>query len=124
MAEEKKKMSKGCMVALIIVAVIAVIIIALSIVCYVYKDQLVEFGLEKTVDMVAVEIKANLPEGISSNDVDGVVGDFKKALKEKKIKAEKIQAVAAMFQEIMDDKKVDKDEAQKFLKQLKAAIEE
>lgn len=116
-------MSRGCLIALIIVGIIAVIVVAVGIVCYIYQDQIVEIGLNKLSETVASQIKENLPEGYTAEDVDKVIEDFKQAYKDKKIDQEEIQRISAMFQNMLEDKKIDQDEAEEFLEELKKVIE-
>jgi len=122
-AEEKKGMSKGCMIALIVAGVIAVIIIALGIVCYVYQDQLVEWGMEKSLGMISAEMKANLPEGITEDDIDNAINKFKQMIKDKKIETTEIQTLAVKIQEVMEDKKLDTSEVREIFEDLKDIVD-
>ncbi len=122
MAEGKKGMSKGCMIALIIGLVILFIIIALGVVCYVYKDELVQMGLNKMTEKIVTDIKANLPEGITAEDVDKTVDDFTKAFKDGKIDKAEIQSISNLIQKAYEDKKIDQDEGRKILEEFKKAV--
>lgn len=124
MAEGKGGLSKGCIIALGVVGVIAILAIALAIVCYVYKDEIIELGLSKLTDSVAAEIKNNLPEGVTAAEVDSLVVEFKQAYRDKKVDQTEIQRLSVMFQEMLKDKEVDKDEGRKFLEELVKVIEE
>jgi hypothetical protein len=124
-AEGKKKgMSKGCMISLIVGLIILFIIIALSVVCWVYKDELVEMGLTKMTETIVTEVKANLPEGVTSEDVDRIMDDFTKAFKEGRVDQSELQNLSTMLQEAFKDKKIDQDEGKKLLEELKKAIED
>jgi len=124
MAEEKKGMSKGCLTALIVFGILAVIVIALGIVCYVYQDELISWGLGKTTEVIGMEIKANLPEGVTEQEVDEVIEKFQTFIKEKKLTQEQLQRVATTFQDAYEDKKIDSDEAEKILNELKKIVGE
>ncbi len=123
MAEGKKGMSKGCLIALIIVAIIAVIIIALSIVCYIYKDELIEAGLTKMTDTLSSEIIKDLPEGIAEQDVDALMDDFRQAIKEQKINKSEIQQLSTSFQEIMQDGVISQEEGKEIMDRIREAID-
>ena len=123
MAEEKKGMSKGCMIALIVAGVIAVIVIALGIVCYIYQDQLVEWGMEKSLEMISAEMKANLPDGITEDGIDETINRFKQMIKDKKIETTEIQALPVKIQKVMEDKKLDTTEVREIYEDLKVIVE-
>ncbi len=124
MAEGKKGMSKGCLIAMIIGLIIMFIVIALGVVCYVYKDELVELGLTKMTETIVTEVKANLPEGVTAEDVDKIMDDFTKAFKEGKVDQGELQHLSTILQEAFEDKKIDRDEGKKILEELKKAIED
>ena len=121
MLNQKGGMSRGCMVTLIVVGVIAVLVIASLLICYIYREEIVELGLTKLADTVAMEAKNNLPEGVTAEDIDNALDEFKKAFKEKKIDTEEIQSLSMMFQDIMKDKEVDADEVEEFIDEIKKA---
>jgi tape measure domain-containing protein len=122
MAEEKKGMSKGCLIALIVGLVILFIIVAAGVVCYVYRDELGDMFLTKMTDKISVDIKANLPEGVSSDDVDKTIDDFKKAFKDGKIDQAEIQKISETVQKAFEDKKISQEEGKEILKELKEAV--
>nr|MBN2276320.1 hypothetical protein [candidate division Zixibacteria bacterium] len=123
MTEGKKGMSKGCLIGLIILGVIAVLIIVTGIVCYIYRDELIDMGISKITDSVATEIKANLPDGVTEEEVDEVLTKFRQSIKEGKIDQAEMQALSLTFKDATEDKKIDKDEAQQLFEQIKKAIE-
>ncbi len=122
MAEQKKGMSKGCLILLIIGIILVVIVVALSIVCYVYKDDLVDMGLNKVTDSVVTEIKGNLPEGVTDIEVDNIVDEFKTAFREGKVDKNEIQYIGSLIQTSMEDKEISEDEGRKILDAFKEAI--
>jgi hypothetical protein len=124
MAEEKKGMSKGCMIALIIVAILVVIVIVGGILIYMYRGEIAEFGLGTLAETIATEIKNNLPEGYTAEDVDRIVADFKQAIKDKKIDQGEIQSIGNLFQEVFEDKQIDQEEAKEILETIEDAIED
>ena len=116
-------MSRGCLIGLVIVGILAIIVIGSGIVCYIYQDELLEWGLEKTTEMIALEIKANLPEEFTEQDVDNLFDKLKQAIKNKKIDPSKIQKLATQFQLYLEDQKIDEDEAREIMEEIKEIIE-
>ena len=123
MPDQKKGMSKGCMIALIIGLVILFIVVALSIICYVYRDELKGAVMERMTETVAAEIKTNLPEGVTIEDVDRIMEDFKEAYLANRVDAEELNDVSTMVSSMMSDKKIDKEEGKKLLDKLRKIIE-
>jgi ABC-type transport system involved in cytochrome bd biosynthesis fused ATPase/permease subunit len=123
MAEGKKGMSKGCLIALIVCAIIAVIIIAMAVVCYVYKDELIEAGLSKMTESLSTELIKDLPEGVTEMDVTNLMDEFKLAIKEQKVDQFELQQLSGSFQKIMEDKVITKDEGKDIIGQIRKAID-
>jgi hypothetical protein len=123
MTEQKKKMSKGCMIALISGLVILVLLIGLAVVCYIYKDKIIEAGLNGMVTRVAEEIKKDLPEGVTAQDIDQLVEDFKQASRDKQIHADQVKELSTMLSGFLTDKKIDHKEAEEFIAKLQEIID-
>ena len=121
-ATPKKGMSRGCLIGLIVVGILAVIVIGSSIVCYVYRAELLEFGLEKTTDMIALEIKANLPEEFTEAEIDELFDRLRKAVMSEEIDPTRIQNLATQFQSYLEDQKIDVDEARKLIEEIKDVL--
>ena len=119
----KKGMSRGCLVGLIVVAILAIIVIGSGIVCYVYQDEILQYTLEKSTEMIALEIKANLPEDYTETEVDELFDKLKLAITNQEIKPENIQRLASQFQSYLEDQKIDVDEAGKLLEEIKKIVE-
>ena len=71
-------MSKGCTIALIIVAVIVVLIIIGGIVVWLNKDKIIEAGVDLLIGQVETEIVSNLPPGYTEESVHQIMQEFKK----------------------------------------------
>jgi hypothetical protein len=119
MSDEKKGMSKGCMIVLIIVSVIILLVIASSIVCYIKRDQLMEWGILKMTSETETLVAADPPEGVTAEEVHSLIATFTQNLKDKKIGPTEMQGLALFMQEIWGDRKIDKDEGAKFIEELK-----
>ncbi len=122
-AVPKKGMSRGCLIGLIVVGILAIIVIGAGVVCYVYQDELLEYGLDKSTDMIALEIKTNLPEEFTEAEVDELFDRLKQAIKNKEINPESIQKLVMQFQSYLEDQKIDMDEARKLIEEIKETIE-
>jgi len=124
MAEERKKLSKGCMVALIVVGALIVLALVAMTVCYIYKDELVDFGVAKMTDAVSIEIKKDLPEGYTAETVDSIMIEFKAAFKEKKITSGEMQDISNRLQDIMKEGNYTPEKGAEFLEMIKKAMED
>lgn len=119
LSNQKGAMSRGCMVALIVFGIIFVLVVAMMVVCYIYRDDFFELGFNKLAESVAVDAKKELPADITAEDVDMAVENLKTAFKEKKIGSEEITSLSLMFQEIMKDQKVDSSETRMFVEEIR-----
>ncbi len=122
MTEPKSGMSKGCLIALIAASIVLVLVVAMSIVCYVKRDTLVEWGVIKMTEAAQKEMLTELPEGYTSDDVNKICEDFRIAIKEKKVDPNELRNIAVMFQEVFKDKKIDKTEGKQLLEEFKKAV--
>ena len=124
MAEKKKGMRRGCVVAIIVVSVLVIGAVALSLVCINNPEKLIEFGLNS----IATEIKTHLPDDITPEMIDRQVSDFVQAFKDKKIDQFEIQKVMALGQEIVTSEDLSEEELQEmariFYEEMQKAIEE
>ena len=124
MVEEKKGMSKGCMIALIIVGIIALIIIALSVVCYVKRDEIAQAVMNKSQEWVTAQIKENMPENYTEAEVDEVIGNFFEAVKDGRISEDKFTRITTDFRTMAEDQKITSEEAGKLLERMKEILNE
>ena len=65
-------------------------------------------------------------DGTSSRDytyVDDIIDDFKLALQENRVDNTELQSLGQMLSEVMEDQKVDADEAKRILDGLKSAMD-
>ncbi|MFZ5981326.1 MAG: hypothetical protein ACOYVF_11905 [Candidatus Zixiibacteriota bacterium] len=102
--EQKKGMSKGCMVGLIVAGVILVIIIIGAISCWVFKDDLAKMGMVKFVDGVKTLIVTNPIEGVDTVQFNAVADGFVTRLNETELDLEKYSAFASQLQGFMSTK--------------------
>lgn len=112
---QKKGMSKGCLIGLIVVGVLLILIIAISITCYVKREDLAKFGVVTVVTGMKQMVAKEPPQGIDTVQFDAVSDAFVSKLKESKLNTEKFAAFMKEIQTIASDKKVDSSEAVQFI---------
>jgi len=122
MEEQKKGMSRGCLIAIIIAAIVLVVIVALSVVCYTKRDKLMEWSILKMIETTQKDILANLPDGMTEDDAKKIISEFEQTIKDKKIKPQDLQNIAFAYQEAYKDKKMDKDEVGRLLDSMQKAV--
>jgi len=122
--QPKKGMSKGCLITLIVVGIIGVVIIAMGIVCYVYKDEIIDAGLSKMTDGLGDAIIENLPEGVTAEQVRELMDELKIAFKEGKVDESELQELSSRFQKIAKQEEISQKEAEEMIEFIEEVIEE
>jgi hypothetical protein len=112
---KKQGMSKGCLIGLIVVGVLLILIIAISITCYLKREDLAKFGAATVVNGLKEMVAKEPPQGIDTTKFDAVSDGFLKKLKESKLDGEKYKNFMTEIQSIASDKKVDSAEAVQFM---------
>jgi uncharacterized protein YejL (UPF0352 family) len=120
MAEEvqKKGMSKGCLIALIVVGALVLLLVIAAIVCYAKKDDLARYGAATLVNGVKTELHKNPVEGVDTTQINVVAAAFLEKLNESKLDYNKYGRFMQSIQPILEDKKVDSVEAEKFIQAM------
>jgi len=117
--EGSKGMSKGCLVALIVLAVVILLVVIAIVTCYYKKDDVIRYGATTVVEKVKETMTAAPQEGVDTTVVNAVADKFIEQIKsEKKLDMQKIGALIQSLQSIPGDKKVDSDEARQFINAL------
>jgi len=116
---QKKGMSKGCLVGLIVAGVILVIIIIAGITCYVYKDDLAKMGVVTIINGFKTEMATNPIEGVDTVQFNAMADAFVTKFNEEEIDYEKYAAFFQQIQLMMEDKEIDAEETDE-LKRLMA----
>ncbi len=109
---QKKGMSKGCLIGLIVAGVLLVIIIIAGITCYIYKDDLAKMGLVTIINGVKTEITTHPVEGVDTVQFNALADVFITKFNESELDYEKYAAVFPQLQAMMSDKKVDAEEVE------------
>jgi hypothetical protein len=112
-------LSKGCTIAIIVVAALIVILI-LGLIFV--GPKLVQKGVEVLINKAETEIVANIPEEYTPNMVHEIMSDLKVAIKDGQLKPEEIQNLATTFQTAMADNKLDVDESRQLLHTIQTAL--
>ncbi|MCX6826337.1 MAG: hypothetical protein NTV06_03570 [candidate division Zixibacteria bacterium] len=121
MVEQKRGISKGCLIALVIIAAIIVLIIAMSIICYVKRDSMLQWGVIKMTETIKREALVNLPDSLTESDIDSAATDFIQALKNKSVDQKQMRQIILVYQDLMKDGKIDKDECKRYIEELRRA---
>jgi uncharacterized protein YxeA len=108
---QKKGMSKGCLVGIIIAAVLVVIVIIGIALIYFYKDDIGKFGTVTLAEGVKSELAENPVEGVDSTRVNAVIDAFVKKVNEGgEDNLVTLSAFMQTVQSVVVDKKIDADE--------------
>ncbi len=82
MTEEikKKRMSKGCMVALIVVGVLFLMVVIAGVTCWIKKDELAKYGVKSVVMQIGSKASENPQAGVDTTMVNAVISAFSERL--------------------------------------------
>jgi hypothetical protein len=108
--QAKKGMSKGCLVGLIVAGALIVLGIIAVVIIYMYKDDIVKFGVRTVAVSVKSEVAAAPPEGVDTVQFNALVDQFVLKLDSEDRAAEEYASFATLGGEIMQDKKIDAEE--------------
>ena len=115
-------LSKGCTIGLIVVGVIIVLMIIGAIFLWIYKDKIMEAGIDYLIDNTETQIVADLPDGYTEDSVHQIMLDLKAAIKNGEIDGADIQKLGQIFQTAMADKTIDQEEGAEILKTIQKAL--
>lgn len=107
---EKKKMSKGCLIGLIVGGVVVVMLAALFTSCYIYKDDLMRYGLNKLLDSLKVQVMAGEIEGVDAERFSRMTDAFKVRLDSEPLDYTKFQRFAQSIQSMAASEGTDKED--------------
>jgi hypothetical protein len=107
----RKGMSKGCMVALIIVGALVVVAIILMVTCYIYKDDLAKMGANTLVSGLKVELAKHEYPDIDTVQFNTLADAFVERLDEEKpLDFQTYSVFMGTLQTVMGDNKFGADE--------------
>jgi hypothetical protein len=110
---QKKGMSKGCLVGIIIAAVLVVIIIIGIALIYFYKEDIGKFGAVTVAQGIKTELADNPVDGIDTTRVHAVVDAFVKRVNEEE--ADNLVTLSAFMQTVqpmISDQELDSAEVE------------
>jgi len=97
-ATPKKKMSKGCMVGLIIAGVIVVLVIAVVIIGYAYRDNIAKIGVVTVVNQVKTKLASEPVEGVDTVRFNTLVDSFLVRFDSDSLRSEAVQELLPALQ--------------------------
>jgi flagellar basal body-associated protein FliL len=120
MADEvqKKGMSKGCLIALIVAGVVVLLAVIAAVTCYMKRDDLARYGAVTMVNGIKAELNRNPVAGVDTVRFNAVADAFVEKLNETKLDYDKFGRFMQTVQTIMNDKAVDSGEAEVFVKAM------
>jgi hypothetical protein len=112
-------MSKGCLIALIIVGVLLLLVIIAGVTCYMKRADLAKYATVTLLDEVK-KISVSTPQdGVDTTVLNTIVDNFNERLQtDEQVDLEKIGQLMQSLQAIPSDEKVDSAEAQQLMNSL------
>ena len=114
----KKRMSKGCLIALIVVGVLLLLVIIAGIVCYLKKDELVKYGTTALVTSIKTDLNENPVAGVDTVRVNAITDAFIEKLNESEVDYAKYGHFGQTLQAFQSDKVIDSAEAEQFVQAM------
>ncbi len=115
-------MSRGCTVALIIVAAILLLIIVGIFIVWLNRDSIKNYAVDKLVTMAEMQIVANLPDGYTEAQVHDLMSQLKTAIQNGEVGAAEMQQLADAFKAAVEDKQISKEEGAHLLMLIQKAL--
>ncbi len=115
---EKKGLSKGCTVALIIGGVVVVLIIAVVIMVMVKGKDVAKWAFVQAVDNEKNVIMMNQIPGIDTAAVNSVADGFKEKIQSPDFQFDQIMSFQGFVQEYATDTRADSSEAARFVEMM------
>ncbi len=110
---QKKGMSKGCLVGIIIAAVLVVVVIVCAALFYVYRDDLGKFGAVGLANQVKTQLAENPADGVDTVRVNAVIDAFVAKVNEDE--SEMLAVLGSFMQTVQpltSDEEVDADDVE------------
>lgn len=107
---EKKKMSKGCMIGLIVGGVFVAMVAVAAITCYMKKDDIARYGISALLESIKISVQAGEIEGVDAERFTQMVDAFKVKLEAEPLDYAKFQRFAQSIQSMADGEGTSKEE--------------
>jgi hypothetical protein len=104
---QRKGMSKGCLVSLIVAGVLLLIIIVVAVTCYVKRDELARFGAVSIVNDFKSKIIATPVQGVDTVKFDALADAFVQKVNSTKLSMEEVGKFLTKVQPAAADKTID-----------------
>ena len=114
----KKRMSKGCLIALIVVGVLLLLVIIAGITCYLKKDELVKYGTTAMVTSIKTDLNENPVAGVDTVRVNAITDAFIEKLNESEVDYDKYGHFGQTLQAFQSDEEIDSAEAEQFVQAM------
>gem|GEM_PF-1515320 len=111
-------MSKGCLIALIVVGVLLLLVIIVGITCYLKKDELVKYGTTAMVTGIKTKLNDNPVAGVDTVRANAIADAFIEKFNEAEIDYSKYGPFTGQLQELMSDEEIDSAEAEQFMQAM------
>lgn len=112
---EKKGMSKGCLVGLIVLGVLIVVIAVLGVVCYMNQDSIMKFGVNTMIAEVKTQLANSPNPAMDTTAFNAIADEFSRKMDAGEVDMQKMGSLAQVVQGIIEDKVVDSVEVMAFV---------
>jgi predicted permease len=115
---QKKGMSKGCLIGLIVAGVIIVLLVVGFITCYIYKDDLAKMGVVTVINGFKTELASQPVEGVDTVQFNALADAFIAKFNEDKIDYNKYADFFQQLQTMTSSKEITADNVVKLEKMM------
>ncbi len=115
---QKKGMSKGCLVALIVVGALLLIFIIAGITCYFKREDIAKYGTTVLITQIKQKISEQPIEGVDTVQFNAVADAFVTKLKETKLDYQKFGPLMQVLQQFQSDMSVDSADVAALLEEM------
>jgi hypothetical protein len=104
---QRKGMSKGCLVGLIVGGALLVLIVILFAFICAKREQIVQYGTKMVMQNIKVEMVKAHPVGLDTSQFDALIDSFMVRFSQSPLDSTKSMQMTKDLQTIMADKKID-----------------
>ncbi len=107
---EKKKMSKGCMIGLIVGGVFVAMVAVAAVTCYMKRDDIARYGVSTLLESLKTKVNAGEVEGVDAERFSIMTDAFIVRLEADSLDYTKFQRFGASIQSMAAAEETDKEE--------------
>jgi hypothetical protein len=115
---QKQGMSKGCLIGIIVAAVLVVMVIIAIFAFWYYKDDVVKFGANTVIASIRAEVSNNPPSGVDTTAFFAVCDAFSDRLQSDTLKLQQFEGFFKEAQTVITDSKVDSAEVERLVESM------